>query len=190
MLHDEGRPATVGVAVPVPDPFGTELQNWRREFGDPMADLIPTHITLVPPIELDQPDRDDLDTHLTKAAATVPPFRVHLRGTGTFRPISPVVFIALAEGIAACERLSGAVRSGPLDVALQYPYHPHVTVAHHLDDAALDRAFSTLAGYDASFEVSAFSLYEHGVDGYWRPVSDIPLTGVAGASLTGTGRPR
>lgn len=167
----------MGVAIPVPDPFGMELQNWRREFGDPMADLIPAHITLVPPVELDQSDRDDLGALLAKAADIVPPFQVRLRGTGTFRPVSPVVFVALTEGISACEQLSGAVRSGPLDIALQYPYHPHVTVAHHLDDTALDHAYQTLAGYDATFDVTAFSLYEHGVDGYWRRISDIPLTG-------------
>lgn len=189
MLHDEGRPAVVGVAVPVPDPFGVELQNWRREFGDPMADLIPSHVTLVPPVELDQADRDDLGTHLAKAAEMVAPFRVHLRGTGTFRPISPVVFVSLAAGIAECERLSSAVRSGPLDLELTFPYHPHVTVAHHLTDAAMDLAFSTLSGYDAVFEVTAFSLYEHGLDGYWRRVADIPLTGVPGPAAVGGAGP-
>lgn len=180
----------MGVAVPIPEPFGTELQNWRREFGDPMADLIPAHVTLIPPTELTQADRDSLPARLARAAGTVPPFRVHLRGTGTFRPVSPVVFVALAQGISACERLSCAVRSGPLDVNLQYPYHPHVTVAHHLDEAALDLAYSTLSGYDAVFDVSSFSLYEHGLDGYWRRVSDIPLTGVPGLSPTGVGTAR
>ena len=37
------------------------------------------------------------------------PFTVHLRGTGTFRPITEVVFVTLAIGISDCERLAGAI---------------------------------------------------------------------------------
>ena len=80
--------------------------------------------------------------------------------------------MALAEGIGLCERLERQVRGGPLSRELQFPYHPHVTVAHHLADEALDRAFKELAGYQAAFAVWGFSLYEHGPDGVWRPQRD------------------
>jgi 2'-5' RNA ligase len=53
---------------------------------------------------------------------------------------------------------------------LDFPYHPHVTVAHELPDAALDRAFTVLSDYEARFTVTGFSLYEH-VEGVWRPRS-------------------
>ena len=45
-----------------------------------------------------------------------------------------------------------------------------MTVAHHLDDDALDRAFEELAGFDCSFTVTEFHLYEHGADQVWRAV--------------------
>jgi 2'-5' RNA ligase len=54
---------------------------------------------------------------------------------------------------------------------LDFNYHPHVTVAHHLPDEALDRAFAELAGYEVRFIVDAVHLYEHGEDAVWRPVS-------------------
>lgn len=168
---------TVGVAVPIPAPYGPELQDWRRSFGDPQADAIPAHITLVPPVPVDEDERDALVTHLEKVAATFTPFRVHLRGTATFMPVSPVVFVALTEGISACERLAGAALRGAPGVESSFPYHPHVTVAHHLPEADMERAFDTLTGYDAVFEVASFSLYEHGDDGYWRPASDFRLAG-------------
>lgn len=170
-------PRTIGVAVPVPEPFGSELQDWRRSFGDPLADAIPAHITLLPPSEVDDAAHALVIAHLEAVAARVEPFRVHLRGTATFLPISPVVFVALAEGISACERLSAAIRTGPLQVDLSFPYHPHVTVAHHLSPEAMNNAFATLAGYDAVFDVTAFDLYQHGDDGYWRPERDFALTG-------------
>ena len=57
----------------------------------------------------------------------------------------------LAEGISGCEQLAFSVRRGPLEVDLAFPYHPHVTVAHHLADAQLDRAFDELASFECSF---------------------------------------
>jgi 2'-5' RNA ligase len=106
---------------------------------------------------------------------------MHLRGSGTFRPISPVVFVPLGQGIGECERLERAVRSGPLARDVKFPYHPHVTVAHEVADPLLDKAFDELATYDARFLVWGFSMFEKGGDGVWRPQRDFPL----GAPLPG-----
>jgi 2'-5' RNA ligase len=160
---------TIGVAVAVPEPFGSELQGWRESFGDPLASAIPTHVTLLPPTVVDDPALARVEAHLAAVAGRQQPFEIHLRGTGTFRPVSPVVFVALAEGIAHCERLESVVRSGPLQRDLSFNYHPHVTVAHQLDDDVLDEAFDKLASYDARFRVEDFWLYEHGADEVWRP---------------------
>lgn len=168
---------TIGVAIPIPEPYGSELQNYRHGFGDPMASSIPTHVTLLPPTEVPDGDLEVVDDHLREIAARFPRFGIRLRGTATFRPISPVVFVPLAEGISSCEVLQSQIRSGPLDFPLRFPYHPHVTVAHDLDKAALDRAYTTLASYDCAFEAAAFSRYEHGADGVWRPRRDFPLAG-------------
>ena len=149
--------AMIGVAIPIAEPYGSELQKYRSEFGDPMAALIPTHVTLLPPTEIDDADLALVDDHLLEVAARFPSFRIRLRGTATFRPISPVVFVPLAEGISSCEVLQSQVRSGPLEVDLRFPYHPHVTVAHDLDKDALDRAYDALAEYDCAFDVDAFS---------------------------------
>jgi 2'-5' RNA ligase len=100
---------------------------------------------------------------------------VHLRGTGTFRPVSPVVFVAVVEGISQCEQLAGACRRGPLDVDLNFPYHPHVTVAHDLADEALDRAFRELADFECAFTVDEFHLYTHDERRGWRPTHDFAL---------------
>lgn len=162
----------IGVAIPIPDPYGTELQRWRESFGDPLATSIPTHVTLLPPTPVYGGDLDSIEEHLWLIAKGERPFTMRLRGTGTFRPISPVVFVAVAEGIGACERVEEQVRRGPLERELIFPYHPHVTVAHDLEDEVLDRAFKELAGYQAGFEVWGFSLYEHGPDGVWRPQRD------------------
>lgn len=164
----------IGVAVAVPDPWGAELESWRASFGDPLAGSIPAHVTVLPPTEVRDADLAAVLAHLAAAAASVDPFVLELRGTATFRPVSPVVFVALVGGIAGCEALEAAVRQEPLDRELEHPYHPHVTVAHHLPDDVLDRAYHDLAGFTARFEVRDVVLYVHG-DGGWTPLRSFPL---------------
>lgn len=160
--------AVVGVAIAIPEPWGSELEAWRLRFGDPLARSIPAHITLVPPTRVPEADLAAVESHLERVGSGITPFPVHLRGTGTFRPVSPVVFVALSRGISGCEGLQAAVRSGPLERPLDFPYHPHVTVAHDLPDETLDQAFDALAGFEAVFTASAFALYVHGQDGVWQ----------------------
>jgi 2'-5' RNA ligase len=160
----------IGVAVAVPPPYGTQLQAWREQLGDPTARAIPAHITLLPPTRVPAGELAKIDAHLQEVAvAEAGPFPLVLRGTGTFRPVSPVVFVQVAFGIADCERLESRVRSGPLSRELRFPYHPHVTIAQDVPEDLLDRAFGALSGYHVRFEVAEFSRYEHGSDGVWRP---------------------
>jgi 2'-5' RNA ligase len=164
-----------GVAIGLPEPIHSELQGWRERLGDPNAADIPPHVTLLPPTALPDQALTDVEEHLRVVAAGEEPFDVHLRGSSTFRPVSPVVFVPLVLGISACERVERKVRSGPLARRLGFPYHPHVTVAHDVGDEMLDRAFADLAPYDARFRVWGFTLFEQGPDKVWRPQRDFPF---------------
>jgi 2'-5' RNA ligase len=130
---------------------------------------------LLPPTAVDGDGLERIEDHLLAVAQAGEPFDLLLRGTGTFRPVSPVVFVQVAAGISRIERLEAAVRSGPLARDLKFPFHPHVTVAHDVPDEDLERAFDELAHYEARFRVWGFSLYEHGPDGVWRPQRDYVL---------------
>ncbi|MTB71878.1 2'-5' RNA ligase family protein [Arsenicicoccus sp. MKL-02] len=174
----------IGVSIAIPDPWGCELQRARLSYGDEQARGIPTHVTVLPPTEVDDAAMDDIHEHLLRAAGSVPPFLLELRGTGTFHPVSPVVFIQVARGIPSCEQLEARVRDGVLARELSFTYHPHVTVAHGLPDDALERAHAELADYHAQFAVDAFSLYVQGEDGVWRPIRRYPL-GDAGEAFVG-----
>jgi 2'-5' RNA ligase len=167
----------IGVAISIPEPWGGQLRGLRASFGDPLARSIPTHVTLVPPTMIEEIDLAAVEKHLDEVAEKHPVFSIHLRGTGTFRPVSPVVFVAMSEGISNCELLAADVREGPLDQQLRFPYHPHVTVAHDVDDEALDLAFDLLQDFECVFEVEDFHLYMHGDDGLWRPVHSYDLMG-------------
>ena len=171
----EAGEVRIGVALAVPPPFGPRLQAARAGFGDPLAGHIPPHVTLLGPTYLDAGALGVVGEHLAAVSRSHEPFMLHLRGTGTFRPVSAVVFVQVVQGISECERLEHAVRSGPLASERQFNYHPHVTVAHDLPDAALDRAFEELSDFDASYLIDRIAVFEHGDDGVWRPILDFPL---------------
>ncbi|MGW0585917.1 2'-5' RNA ligase family protein, partial [Streptomyces sp. NPDC002920] len=107
---------TIGVSIAVPEPHGSLLQERRAGFGDAAAHGIPSHVTLLPPTEVEASALPAVEAHLTEVAAAGRPFPMRLSGTGTFRPLSPVVYVRVVEGVEACGRLQQRVRdaSGPL----------------------------------------------------------------------------
>jgi 2'-5' RNA ligase len=159
---------TVGVAIAIPEPHATVLTSWRRRVGDPAADKIFPHVTLLPPTPVPEAALPDIEAHLAAAAREAVPFVMHLSGTGTFRPTSPVVFIQISRGVSDCELLEKSIRTGPLERDLEFPYHPHVTVAQEIDDGALDAAYDGLSTFVARFGVDAIGLFSRGDDGGWH----------------------
>ncbi|WP_241002741.1 2'-5' RNA ligase family protein [Streptomyces sp. CB01881] len=160
---------TIGVSVSVPEPFGSAIQDTRAGHGDPQARSIPTHVTLLPPTEVAAADLPKIEEHLAQVAGGHRPFRMLLQGGGTFRPVSPVVFVRVEEGAQECRLLEADIRSGPLARELAFPYHPHVTVAHGLPEDVLDQAYEQARGFRAAFTVPGFSLSRFDADEVWRP---------------------
>ena len=78
-----GSKHTIGVAIAVPEPFGTELTAWRKGLGDPLALAIPPHVTLITPTELDGDEMVAAIDHLKSVAAEQWRFEIQLRGTGS-----------------------------------------------------------------------------------------------------------
>lgn len=175
--------SVIGVSIPVPEPHATHLQDKRASYGDPLAHLVPPHVTLLGPTAVDADERAALVAHLERVAGRMAPFPMVLRGTGTFRPVSDVVFVQVARGISECEQLEGAVRGARWGEPAAFPYHPHVTVAHDVGEDALDTAFDDLAGWSAEFVVDSFHLYERGADGAWVPLREFVLA--AAPAVTG-----
>jgi 2'-5' RNA ligase len=173
-----GAATRIGVAIDLPEPWGSQLTRRRGEAGDPQAAYVPAHLTLLGPTEVPTDALPAVEKHLEAVASAHQPFSVHLRGTGTFRPITEVVFVTVAVGISECELLAEAIASAEgLQRQARFPYHPHVTVAQDVPAAALDAVFDDLADFSARFEVSGFTLFSHGGEGRWLPRRDFPLGG-------------
>jgi 2'-5' RNA ligase len=167
----------LGIVVPIPEPWSQLLVDWRAKVGDPQANVVPPHVTLLPPTEVPVADRTAISAHLAEVARCHPPFEMHLSGTGTFSPVSEVVFVTVAKGIGNCELLATDVRSGPLARPLSFPYHPHVTVAHDVTAEMLEFAYNGLADLSAAFPVEAFTEFEQTPSGAWAVAREYRLTG-------------
>ena len=167
-----------GVAVTVPEPWSTTLQQAREDFGDPMASAIPPHVTLLPPTAIPPDDMDGVP-------------RAPARGHGGRRAVRHGALghrhvPARSRRWCSCRsraasrtarRWSGRCARGRSSRSLDFPYHPHVTVAHHLDEPALDRAFESLADFRCAFRVASVELYHHDDDGVWRVIDSFALGG-------------
>ena len=176
-MAERTTPTTrIGVAIDVPEPWGLELTRRRGAAGDRQAAYVPAHVTLLGPTEVDTDLLPEVERHLEKVASAQQPFTIHLRGTGTFRPITEVVFVTLAVGISECELLAEAIAAAQgVRPDPRFPYHPHVTVAQDVPPEALDAVFDELSGFSARFDVGSFTLFSHGGEGPWRRRRDFPL---------------
>ena len=168
----------IGVAIDIPEPWGSALTRRRAAAGDPQAAYTPAHVTLLGPTDVATEVLPAVEKHLGAVASAHRPFVLHLRGTGTFRPVTEVVFVTVAQGISECELLAGAIAAAEgVRCDSRFPYHPHVTVAQDVPSEALDAAFEDLSAFSARFEVTSFTLFSHGGEGPWRPRRDFPLGG-------------
>lgn len=159
--HDEW----LGIVIAVPEPWNTAITQIREDSGDPMARKVPPHITVMPPIAVDQEQREEVFEHLRQVAAGHLPFRLTLRGGGTFEPVSPVAFLNVVEGASDCTQLAEDVRSGPLNYPQRFPYHPHVTLAQNVDSPAISRMLSVVEDFEASWMVQGFRVDRVEADG-------------------------
>jgi 2'-5' RNA ligase/8-oxo-dGTP pyrophosphatase MutT (NUDIX family) len=183
----------LGVVAPLPEPLGIHIQAWRRALGDPAAERIVPHLTVVPPQTVAERDLDRAVGLVERAAEAAVPFVVELAGAATFLPGSPVAYLMVREGGPALETLEAALRESPLD-RRTHPFHPHVTVTQDLPPERIEAAAAELGGFRAAFPVRDLALMREERDRTWRPlattsvgastaVREVPFAEAASAAL-------
>jgi 8-oxo-dGTP pyrophosphatase MutT (NUDIX family)/2'-5' RNA ligase len=171
----------LGVVARLPEPLAIHVQAWRRALGDPTADRIEPHLTLVPPQTVAERDLDRAVALVERAAAEAVPFLVELDGAASFLPDAPVAYLAVGEGGPALHALEVALQQPPLD-RRTHPFHPHVTVTQDLPPDRIEAAARELAGFRAAFPVRDLAVMGEERDEargrVWRPLA----TATVGAS--------
>jgi len=168
----------VGVALLMPAPARTEIDVLRRALGDGQLDRLPTHLTLVPPINVRDEAMPAVLGLLRSAAANTHPFPLELGPVTTFLPDTPVLYLAVTGAVDAVHALRDRVFLAPLHREITWPFVPHVTL---LDDAEPERiaaSVRSLADYRVTVTIEAVTLLEE-IDRVWCPIADAAFGGSA-----------
>ena len=162
-----------GVALLIPWPMAAEIDALRRATGDGALGRIPSHLTLVPPVNVREDAVADALAVLRAAARTTRPFTVTLGPPATFLPDSPTLHLPVSgPGLDAVHELRDRIFTPPLERPLSWPFVPHVTLADEMEPARIGAAIDALAGYRAAVRFDRVHLLEEGKGRVWTPIAD------------------
>jgi 2'-5' RNA ligase/GNAT superfamily N-acetyltransferase len=166
----------LGVVLLIPPPLDAELNAFRRAVGDGTYGRVPVHLTLVPPVNVNQERYEDALRLLREAASEFRPFRVGLGPPATFLPANPVLYLPLVgEGRDIVFALRERIFREPLARPLSWPFVPHVTLADEADPERITAAELALADFTAEVGFDRVHVLQEMPGRIWRPVADAPL---------------
>lgn len=167
----------LGVALLLPQPVAGEVDVLRRAMGATDLDRMPSHVTLVPPVNVRDDELDDALDRLRDAASRTRPFRLVLGPPGTFLPTNPVLFLQVNGNVAAVDALRDKVFRPPLERPLTWPFHPHITVLDNGEPERIRAGVEALADWRAEVVLDRVHLLQEerrDEDGmrFWRPIAE------------------
>lgn len=166
----------LGVVLLVPSPWAAEIDGLRRALGDGALGRIPSHLTLVPPVNVRSERVPDALAVLRKAAARIRPFTLRLGPPATFLPVNPVTYLAVTgDGADEVRRVRDAVFVEPLERHLTWDFVPHVTLADEAEPDRIRAALDALRDYTIGVTFDRVHLLEEGEGRTWRPIADVPF---------------
>ncbi len=175
----------VGVVLSVPSPIAAEIDGIRRACGDGGLGRIPSHCTLVPPVNLREESVGEALRVVRGAASAGGPFEVTLGPPRTFLPDSPTLYLPVSGvGVDALGSLRDRVFNGPLERTLTRPFVPHVTLADEMDAARLQECERALADYVVRTKFDHVQLLREQHGRVWTVLADV---GLGEVSIVGQG---
>ncbi|MBV8387501.1 MAG: GNAT family N-acetyltransferase [Acidimicrobiia bacterium] len=173
----------LGVALLLPAPFDREVDALRRACDDGALGRIPSHLTLVPPVNVREDAMGDALRVLRSAAASIGSFTLQLGPPATFQPDSPTLYLVVSgPDIQTLGRLRDGVFVPPLERPLTWPFVPHVTLADEMAPDRIEAAVGALAGYRATVTFERVHLLEESKTDsgrVWCPIADAPFASPA-----------
>jgi GNAT superfamily N-acetyltransferase len=168
------------VALLLDPPVSDQVDGLRRAIGDDALGRIPSHLTLVPPINVRHADLALTLGRLRAAAATVPgPFQLTLGPPATFLPANPVLYLDVGGDVNPLRRLRDAVFAPPLERPLTWPWVPHVTLAESATPERIAAALTVLDRFAVVTPIDRVVLLEEGPGRVWSPLADAALGSAA-----------
>lgn len=170
----------LGVALLIPPPLDREIDALRRAVGDGTYGRVPAHVTLVPPVNVNQEAFSAALNVVREAGSATRPFTVHLGPPTTFLPANPVLYLPLVgDGRAAVFAVRERVFREPLSRTLTWPFVPHVTVADEAQPDRITAAETALCDYAAEVTFDRLHLLQESPGRVWVPVAEAPFAAPA-----------
>ena len=95
----------LGVVLLVPSPLDVEVDGLRKALGDGTLGRVPSHLTLVPPVNVREDRLPEVLEVLREAGAATRPFTVALGAPESFLPDNPTLYLPVTEGEEAVRQL-------------------------------------------------------------------------------------
>lgn len=171
------------VALIVPPPAAIEIDALRQALGDRQLGRIDAHVTIVPPINLDDDGLIEALIVVERAASMCPPCSLTLGPVETFSESAPTRFLRV-EPWSPVEQLYAACWTGPFERPERRSFVPHVTI--DIDGGPTegpDPAVDLLAGFTTACTIDHVTLLEHrderddGSGRGWEPYRRFRLAG-------------
>ncbi|GAC1316393.1 MAG: hypothetical protein NVSMB16_13260 [Acidimicrobiales bacterium] len=167
----------LGVALLIPGRVAVEIDGLRRAFGATALGRVPPHVTLVPPVNINESRRSAVIGLMRSAAATVPPFRLELGPMRSFWPDTPVLHLEVGGDLAILGRLRDGVFRDPLARSLSWPFVPHVTIAEDIDPDRIPVLVEQLHAFRASVTIERIQLLCEEPGRQWSTLAEMDLGG-------------
>ncbi len=106
--------------------LGEFVESLRRELHPDLPHLS-AHLTLLPPRPLQGTEGSALQI-LERICGKEEPFEATMGSMETFVPVTPTVYIRVADGALRMEELHHRLNTGALLFDEEWPYIPHVTI--------------------------------------------------------------
>ena len=165
------------IALIIPEPLKSlvieEQESIRDRWGPKHALRTPPHITIIPPIEVNNDEIKLLWSLAEEIAKRRSPFEIEFDGYGAFKPrvvfIHPLLTDALEKLYTDWRQMLEKNLAHVLEKYPDRPYHPHLTLAHRNVDKD---TFSEMWCYFKERELKAnipfdrFSILKHQPDGW------------------------
>lgn len=180
------------VALVLESPNSLRVEGLQQACGYSWPPRVPPHITLVPPVNVNEERLSEALAVVRRAAATtVRPLQVTIGPPDSFLPRTPVLFATVEDPGGRVANLARRLAKEPLASPSSRPirrFVPHVTLARKVDRSRVNAAKAALAALHLPVRFERVTTLEQGDDHRWRPLADAelgrrPVIGTGGLAL-------
>ncbi|WP_040227837.1 2'-5' RNA ligase family protein [Bhargavaea cecembensis] len=158
-----------------------ELQdqaNAYRKRYDPHYALIPPHMTILGPFEIENKSMKEASDELLKVAAKHKPFELNVTKVSTFAPVTNAIYYKVEpnEGILA---LREALDLDFIKEDSKHQYVPHITIAQKMSSGEHDDIIGQIkmAGMEHTETIDRVHLLYQLENGMWSAYETFTLSG-------------